>query len=115
MVRRKIEFERLADKEILAAVESNRALLNLYELSAAEGKEQHKTVEEEFLKAVNRKTADTDTHPSPIERFRLARRVVSKEVSAATGMVWDLFADREKLTNEMSSLIDTQVRGTARQ
>ena len=113
MVRRQIEFERLVDKEILAAVESNRALLNLYELSAADGKEQHRTVEEEFVKAVNRKTADTDTHPSPIERFRLARRVVSKEVSAATGMVWDLFADREKLTHEMSSLVDTQVRGTA--
>jgi tetratricopeptide (TPR) repeat protein len=115
VVRRQIEFERLVDKEILAAVESNRALLNLYDLSAAEGKEQHRTVEEEFVKAVNRKTADTDTHPSPIERFRLARRVVSKEVSAATGMVWDLFADREKLTREMSSLIDTQVRGNARQ
>ena len=114
VVRRQIEFERLVDKEVMAAVESNRALLNLYELSAAEEKEQHRTVEEEFVKAVNRKTADTDTHPSPIERFRLARRVVSKKVSAATGMVWDLFADREKLTHEMSSLVNTQVRGTAR-
>jgi hypothetical protein len=46
-----------------------------------------------------------------VERFRLARKVVSKEVSAASGAVWELFADRENITREMSSLVDARVRG----
>ena len=114
VVRRQIEFEHLVTKEINSAVEANRALVNLYELSGVEGREQPVSVEEEFQRAINRKTADTDTHPSPIERFRLARRVVSKEISATNGSVWDLFADRETITREMSSLVDLQVRGTVR-
>lgn len=113
VVRRGIEFEHLVDKEINSAVESSRPLLNIYELSGTDESGHASTIEEEFQKTINRKTADTDTHPSPIERFRLARKVVSKEVTAATGMVWDLFADRENLTREMSSLVDSQVRSAA--
>lgn len=113
VVRRQIEFDLVVDKEILSAVESSRALVNIYELSAVGESTQQSTVEEEYQKHINRKTSDTDTHPSPVERFRLARKVVSKEVTAATGMVWDLFADRESLTREMSSLVDSQVRGAA--
>lgn len=113
VVRREIEFERLVDKEIRQAVESSRALQNIYELSEAQEGAQSTTIEEEFQKRINRKTSDTDTHPSPIERFRLARQVISKDVPAATGMVWDLFAERENLTREMSSLVDSQVRGAA--
>lgn len=113
VVRRGIEFERLVDKEINAAVETSRALVNIYELSAADESREPSTVEEEYQKTINRKTADTDTHPSPAERFRLARKVVAREVPAAAGMVWDLFADRDALTREMSSLVDSQVRGAA--
>jgi tetratricopeptide (TPR) repeat protein len=113
VVRRQIEFEHLVNKEINAAVNSSRALVNIYELSGGDEKEQYATIEEEFQRVINRRTADTDTHPSPIERFKLARKVVSKDVPAATGMVWELFADRENLTREMSSLFDAQVRGAA--
>jgi Zn-dependent protease with chaperone function len=113
VVRRQIEFKQLVDKEVRAAVESNRALVNLYELSSTEGKDKSGSIEEAFDKAINRQTSDTDTHPSPAERFRLARRVVSKEESAATGLVWDLFADRDKLTHEMSSLVEARVLGAS--
>jgi tetratricopeptide (TPR) repeat protein len=114
VVRRKIEFEHLVNKEIHAASESNRALLNIYDLARMEDRDHQGSVEEKFQRAINRKTSDTDTHPSPAERFRLARLVVSKEVSAATGAVWDLFTDRENLTREMSSLVEAQVKGAVR-
>jgi Zn-dependent protease with chaperone function len=113
VVRRQIEFERLVDKEINSAVEAGRPLLNLYELTQAEGQNQHKIVDEKFQEAINRKTLETDTHPSPIDRFVLARRVRSKDVPSAVGSVWDLFTNRETLTREMSSLVDEQIRGTA--
>lgn len=114
VVRRQIEFQKIVDKEVRAAVESNRSLVNLYELSVAEGKDQPRSIEEAFDKAINRPTSDTDTHPSPAERFRLARRVVSQEESTATGLVWDLFSDREKLTREMSSMVEARVMGATR-
>ena len=95
-------------------MDTKRALANLYELAGAEGSRGHNSVEEDFKKAINRETSETDTHPSPAERFRLVRQIVSKESVEATGMVWELFADREKLTGEMSSLIEARVKGGAR-
>jgi Zn-dependent protease with chaperone function len=114
VVRRQIEFQQIIDKEVRAAVESNRALVNLYDISRAEGKDQPGSIEEAFDKAINRPTSDTDTHPSPAERFRLARRVISNQEATATGLVWDLFSDREKLTREMSSMVQARVMGAGR-
>jgi hypothetical protein len=111
VIRRDIEFKRIVEKEVRSATDSDRALANLYELSASNETARQRSVEEEFEKAINRKTEDTDSHPSPIERFRLARQVVSKEEATTTGFVWDLFIDRDKLTKEMSSVVEARVRG----
>lgn len=50
-----------------------------------------------------------DTHPCPNDRFRLTRRIAGAKELPATGMVWDLFKTREALTNEMTSLIQSEV------
>jgi Zn-dependent protease with chaperone function len=109
-VRRKIEFEFLATKEISEAFASQRAVLNLYELAGPEEAAHHQTLEEEFQKALQRETAETDTHPSPAERFRLISRIASRDEPAMEGMVWELFTSREALTREMSSLVEENVR-----
>ena len=54
---------------------------------------------------MNRSTSEDDTHPSPMERFRLARRVTCNNESGPTGMVWDLFPNRIAITDEMSQLV----------
>ena len=113
-VRRRIEFEHLVNKEIADAVDSRRSFSNLYELVKIEENTDQDSVEKEFQKAINRETSDTDTHPSPAERFKLVRQMVSKESPAVTGMVWELFADREKLTQEMSSLVEAKIKGGSR-
>jgi hypothetical protein len=64
---------------------------------------------------LNGPTTEDDTHPSPTERFRLAIRIALKSELPAAGQVWDLFADREGLTAEMSAVIDAQVKGAAAQ
>jgi tetratricopeptide (TPR) repeat protein len=111
VVLRQIEFEHLAKKEISEAVNARRALTNLYELTKSEELDQQKTLEEEFQKAIHRETSDTDTHPSPSERFRLASLVTSKEETFAAGNVWDLFLNREALTQQMSSEVEARLRG----
>jgi tetratricopeptide (TPR) repeat protein len=108
VIRRHIEFDHSVDKEINEAVRVRRTIRNLYELAPVE----EKILADEINKALNRQTSEDDTHPSPADRFRLVGQVTSKNDSAGEGMVWDLFADRETLTKEMSSLVNSQVKAS---
>jgi hypothetical protein len=63
-----------------------------------------------FRESLARKTGEDDTHPAPSERFRLARRVKTKGEPAADGTVWELFADREAITREMSRLVERRMQ-----
>ena len=105
VIYRDAEFSHLAVREINAAVQSRRALQNIYELPGAKGGEAERDVEAAFRESLGRETGEDDTHPAPSERFRLARRVRSKGEPPADGTVWELFADREALTREMSDLV----------
>ncbi|HEX8292092.1 MAG TPA: M48 family metallopeptidase, partial [Pyrinomonadaceae bacterium] len=105
VIYRDAEFNHLAVREINAANAGRRALQNIYELPEARGSEVERDVETAFRESLERKTSEDDTHPAPSERFRLAQRVRSKGEPAADGTVWELFADREALTREMSDLV----------
>ncbi|HEX8338029.1 MAG TPA: M48 family metalloprotease [Pyrinomonadaceae bacterium] len=110
VIYRDAEFNHLAGREINAAVQSRRALQNIYELPGAKGSEAERDVEAAFRESLERETSEDDTHPAPSERFRLAQRVRSKGETVADGTVWELFADREALTREMSDLVSRNVR-----
>jgi tetratricopeptide (TPR) repeat protein len=106
VIRKSVEFHHLASKEIGASVEAQRALQNLYELRL----DQNTNLRQEIEESLNRETSEDDTHPSPNDRFRLTRRIAGANELPATGMVWDLFKNREALTNEMTSLIQSEVQ-----
>lgn len=110
VIYRDAEFQHLAVREINAAAKARRALQNLYELPEAKGGEAERDVESAFRESLGRTTSEDDTHPAPSERFRLAHRVKSKDELPADGTVWELFADREALTREMSDLISRNVQ-----
>ena len=109
VIRRNIEFNRFADMEIEDALRSGRALQDIYALEPR----REKAIEEEIESVLNRKTSEDDTHTSPFERFRLVSRVVSSNHSARSGPVWDLFAHRDTITQEMSSQIERMVHSDA--
>ena len=113
VVRRAIEFDHLASREIDQAVAARRVVQNLYELPEAASDEVVRTIEAEVSKAINRQTTEDDTHPSPVRRFSLATRIISRNEPPAAGMVWELFANRQTLTAEMSHLIDKRVQSAA--
>jgi tetratricopeptide (TPR) repeat protein len=108
-IRREVEFNHLASKELNEVMETRRAMQNLYDLSDVKDEEQ-KTLVAEVEAILNRETTEDDTHPSPAHRFRLASRIRCKNEPPATGMVWELFSNREGLTKEMNALIDEQVK-----
>lgn len=109
VIRRGVEFNHAASREIEAALQTRRALANLYQLPAPNNYDEVHQIEEEIQQIINRPTTEDDTHPSPIDRFRLAGRIQSRNLMPPAGMVWDLFADRDALTTEMSRMIDRQV------
>ncbi|HWN97706.1 MAG TPA: M48 family metalloprotease [Blastocatellia bacterium] len=109
VIRRQVEFEDIAYREIANANTARRDLQNLYELKASEEQQ----VEEKIKEAINRPTSEDDTHPSPVERFRFARRVTCNHELAPAGMVWDLFTNRVAITDEMSSLINAQAKAVS--
>lgn len=92
-----------------ATPRDQRHLQNLYALEP----HQEKAIDEEIESALNRETSEDDTHPSPLERFRLVSRVVSSNQSARSGPVWELFADRDTITQEMSSQIEKMAHSEA--
>ncbi len=110
VVRRQIEFNHFAGKEIQDALNAGRALQNVYTLTAPQAE---KELEDEIVSAINRQTTEDDTHPSPADRFRLVSHVVCQDQPAPSGAMWDLFADREGLTREMSLKIENMVKASA--
>jgi peptidase M48-like protein len=106
VVRRQIEFTFTANTEIKDAVESGREVHNLYEQHAR----TTPGIQQEIETALVRPTTEDDTHPSPLDRFRLLKGLVSTDEPAGDRMVWDLFEDRAALTAEMTALIDSRVR-----
>ena len=107
VVRRQIEFQHLANTEIQAAVTSNRGLRNLYTIEVP----SDKTLEERVDSAINRQTSEDDTHPSPTDRFRLVNRIACPVQPGPSGPMWDLFADRDAITKEMSQQVESRVKG----
>jgi hypothetical protein len=72
--------------------------------------QQQKSLEDAIDNEICRPTSEDDTHPSPVDRFRLLSRVVYKNQPARSGPMWDLFANREAITKEMSSEIEKMAR-----
>lgn len=105
VVRKSAEFDTLASREISESVAARRALQNLYELSGGENPDIAAAAEE----ALNRETSEDDTHPSPNDRFRFTRRITTQTEPLISGMVWDLFTNREALTLEMTSMIQGEI------
>jgi Zn-dependent protease with chaperone function len=106
VIRRGTEFAYVADQEAQAALETGAALKNIYDVTPKDAS----PVEERIQKILAGPTTDDDTHPCPNDRFLLARQVISRRPASSSGMVWDLFANREALTGEMHQLIENSLR-----
>src|SRR5262245_60352576 len=111
--RREVEFNSVASKEIEDAAQARRDLKNLYQLQLSPEAFDQQMIENKINDIITRPTTEDDTHPSPIDRFRLAQRIVCDNPPSSNAMVWDLFASRESLTDEMSKLIDERVKEAA--
>lgn len=105
IVRRHIEFNHVvAIRQLSASLEANSTLKNICALDM-----QQKAVKQEIDHEIHRPTSEDDTHPSPMDRFRLVARVICKNQWAPSGPVLDLFAEREAISREVSQHIEDMV------
>jgi Zn-dependent protease with chaperone function len=107
VIRKDAEFRFLALLEINASASASRSLQNLYELKATDNPD----IEEQIQEVLTRRTSEDDTHPSPVDRFRLTEKITSQSEPALSGTVWDLFKNKEAITAEMTSLIQQKITG----
>jgi hypothetical protein len=106
VIRASIEFHTAAGLEVQHALNRRRAVQNVYALEPPKSAD----VERQVGEAISRPTTEDDTHPGPLDRFRLVSRVSGAAVDVDPAMVWALFSDREALTREMTAAIDAHVR-----
>jgi Zn-dependent protease with chaperone function len=102
VIKRNIEFIKLANNEIEEARKVKRPFNNLYDLSGGFSDE----IEKEVKTALNRETTNEDTHPSPIDRFRFIRDLGKDKERTDDVYVRDLFKDWNALTSEMTKSIE---------
>lgn len=102
VIKRNIEFVKLANVEIQDARKIKRPFNNLYELAP----DANVSIEEELKKALNRETTNEDTHPSPADRFRFIEGLgVGKSIDN-NKYIRDLFVNWAGITDEMTKEIE---------
>ena len=110
VIRRSVEFDYLAEREVRDAIEKKRSLNNLYAPARLEGTDDEQAIAKLIKEVLERPTTADDTHPAPGERIALAHRIRFEAPPASDGEVWDLFADRDALTTEMCQRVERSVR-----
>src|SRR5207244_2374136 len=93
VVRQSVEFNHLANRAIDESSSSQQALQNLYDLHTTD----NERLDDQIKASLDRETTEDDTHPGPNDRFRFTSRITSQSEPSISGMVWDLFRDREAL------------------
>lgn len=109
VIRQDIVFTRLADAEISAALSDRRKFNNLYDLTI--GGDGSVEIETAFKNEFDRPTVDDDTHPSGVDRVRLAQKIAGQTHINLEGALWELFVDRESLVDEMNLMAEQKIRG----
>ncbi len=105
VIRREVEFSYCANKEIDDALSTHRAIANLYKLEV----KPEVDLTDRINEIITAPTSEDDSHPCPIDRFRFVNRIKSEYQNQCNEMVWNLFANKEELTQEMSVLIAKKI------
>jgi tetratricopeptide (TPR) repeat protein len=114
-IRRSLEFQLAMNKAIREAVQNTRPALAFYGSTALPELAEREQLEAAVKEIVERPTDANDSHPSPKERFELAKQVLVEDHPLSTRTAWDLVASHPNVLNAMNRLVDDLVSGEAKQ
>lgn len=106
VIRRDVEFNYLANKEVDEAKKSNRSIQNLYELAA---NTSNTDIDKEYNKILSSDTSQDDTHPSPADRFRYLANIDTPSSPDSSGYVKELFINWDSISQEMNNLLVKEI------
>ncbi len=113
VIRCSLEFECWVNDEIGRQLRQESQVSQIHQLAERPHPSSLEQIELLMTEELSRPTSETDTHPSPRDRFAFANRFGAHNSSAITGMVWDLFkvseSVRHKLHEQLSSIISEKV------
>lgn len=109
---RSVEFNVMVNREMKEAIAEHRPLRNIYNLQVQSDEEQQE-IEALVVEALSSTTSDIDTHPAPIDRFRMAEKVQGAAHVPVSGYVWEFFPNRDALTVEMNKVIRHRVNANS--
>lgn len=107
VIRQDLAFDAHAGREINDAIRAKRPIQNLY----AGTTPSEDSFEKKYETAIGRPTTPDDTHPGPLDRFRLVARVKTGSHIPLPGLVWDLFRDRAAVEAEMTAQVEKNIAG----
>jgi len=110
VVRRSVQSDQLAARAVNEGARKKRQLKGFCEQLEHPAVDDLLEAEEEVIELLKRSSSEDDTHPTPVERFALARRIPVQNPTADDALVWDLFEDRERLMREMNNWVAEAVQ-----
>lgn len=105
VIRRSLAFNFVVEREVGHALKASQPVVNLYALPQPTTDHLH----QEYEKVLAQPTTADDTHPAPRDRLRLVARLPEPAVPAPSGLVWDLFNDKEAIMQEMMKLVEQNI------
>jgi Zn-dependent protease with chaperone function len=111
IIRQSLAFNAQVAHEVKAAQTEGRDLRNLYALPPLEDDEQIRQLREKEGEVMGRPTSPYDSHPAPRERLALLEQMDAINCAAGgAAPVWDLLPNGESLQEEMTVVVEENVR-----
>jgi Zn-dependent protease with chaperone function len=105
VIRQSIAFDHWSEQEIKNAIKSGWPVRNRYGSDAPHDPRS----DTDYIKAIEEPTTEDDTHPSPIDRFRMIAGSSAPSRASSSHFVWELFSDRDAVAREMMAKIEQRI------
>lgn len=103
VVRRSVEYDYWMNRGVSEVLQAQQASKCFGPVNARPSLKALDQIEYMLVQIINRPTDESDTHPSDIDRFTYTRKMEQGNADSRQGMVWQLFKNKSKIYDELST------------
>lgn len=111
-IRRSIEFSYWTSRRLEAVIRKEAVAVAFVQTAERPEVSAFEDIEKTLNELIHRRTNETDTHPSPQDRFAFARRLNAPNVRTDSKLVWDLLNDApetvRKLYQDLQAMLELE-------
>jgi tetratricopeptide (TPR) repeat protein len=108
-IRRAVEFDLAVSRAVRDTIRQTRPAVAFYQLAATLELDERDHAEKVLRDILERQTNEEDSHPSPRDRFALARKVEAANPPLSAALAWELVADCDPVVGAMNRLMHDMV------